>query len=38
MDLLLERALDGLKAYKTEMPRRAEFQRIAQQRFNARGL
>ena len=38
MDLLLERALDGLKGYKVEQARRAEFQRIAQQRFKSRGM
>jgi len=38
MDLLLERALDGLKAYKTEQARRAEYQRVAQQSFKSRGM
>ena len=38
MDLLLERALDGLEAYKLERDRRAAFRKVAEQRFKTRGL
>ena len=38
MDLLLERALDGLEAYKLERDRRAAFQKVAQSRFKTRGM